>query len=184
MGHDDVRAAVRYDRREIGYYPGGSAPVLAVQQGDEPMSGETIRFLAPLPPRGLRRNSETRNDGYLRQLKREYSEAVWAAWYEDAVLNGTRILSAPAWERVHLALTWRSVRQPPDVDNVAGTCKVLIDILRCQQPQDSKDSGRYWLGLIANDDPACVLSVTPQVEKLHPSRREAEGVLVTIRRAE
>ena len=44
---------------------------------------ESIRFVAPLPPVALRRNSETTHKGYRSKLVREYQEQVWCAGWGE-----------------------------------------------------------------------------------------------------
>lgn len=136
------------------------------------------RFLAPLPPPGLRRNSESRNARHKAALKRAYSEEVRDAYIFQAFTGAARprYVDMP-WRKARLRLTWRSVRMPPDRDNALASCKALIDALRRQQPTDGE--GRSWLGLVENDDPGC-LDIEVDVVKLTPEERHLEGVLVEI----
>lgn len=138
------------------------------------MTDAVVAFMAPLPPPGLRRRSETRRVGYRAKLKRAYSRAVYGAWQAAGAPRPRR-----PWQQARLRLVWRAVR-PPDRDNVMASCKALVDALRCQQASDGE--GRWWLGLIENDDPDCLLAVEADVERLR-HRSEGEGVWVELTRA-
>lgn len=145
------------------------------------MPETTITFLAPLPPPGLRRNTLSPRYGWLKLLRRDYSEAVYVASRVGAAVtrqgNGA---SGMPWKQAHVELDWRSRRRGPDADNALASCKALIDCLRMQRQGDSVDDKRYWLGIIEDDGADVTMAVT--VTKIRAP--EPEGVLVTVRRVE
>ena len=140
-------------------------------------STERITFLCPLPPHGLRRNTQYRSPQALGRLKDEYSIdvvlAVWAA-YGGALLR---------WQpsvRGRVRYTWRYAGVRPDPGNVPGNVKYLQDIL-CVAPRlGSRQAARYkrWhLGLFEDD------SELEAAYKLEKVRQKAdEGVWVELER--
>ena len=145
-------------------------------------STERITFLCPLPPHGLRRNTQYRSPQALGRLKDEYSEAVWCAYWSGGAtwtkattvlgegwlykgLSGVRY----PWQRAHLRLVWLHHRQGPDPDNALASCKALIDTLTTR--------GRRPLGLVVDDGPEH-LTVELRVEKVR--QKAWEGVWVEL----
>lgn len=133
---------------------------------------DVIVFLAPLPPMGLRRNRQYKNNYGLMRLKDAYAEEVWCigAQAMDEQHGGTPMLGRP-WNRARLTLTWRHYHAGPDPDNALASCKALIDTLHTK--------GRRPLGIVVDDSPEH-LETRIVVEKVRG--KEREGVLVRIER--
>ena len=148
---------------------------------------ETITFTCPLPPIALRRNRETRSNGYRAALIREYQEQVWCAFHARHVVpndyghdvsycNTSQLRFKGGrgypWERAKVTLTWRHHRAGPDEDNALASCKWLLDVLKATGPRP--------LGIVV-DDSAAHMTVSLTTEKVR--RKEDEGVIVTVERA-
>lgn len=135
---------------------------------------EMIRFECPLPPRALRRNSETRNSGWRAALVREYQEQVWCAGATGHSGGGPVCprCQGPPWERAVLLLTWRHAGVAPDEDNALASLKACVDVLGTK--------GARPLGLIVDDSPAH-LSIRCVTEKVRT--RAEEGVVVELTKA-
>ena len=149
--------------------------------------GEIIRFDVGLPPKALRRNSETRNVHHKARLVREYQEQVWCAGSDaqfhydnrriDTCFKSGRIdpkkraewnTGRQPWERAHVKYTWRSTH-PTDADNIVASMKPALDVL--------KGTGPRPLGIIVEDGPG--ITVEGVWEK---ARKADEGVLIEILR--
>lgn len=138
-----------------------------------------ISFLAPLPPYGLRRNSQYRSGAALKRLKDEYSEQVWCAGRQAKRISlrpvhgtvswtGMEYEDEP-WERAHVRLEWRHHRVGPDRDNALASCKTLIDTLTTK--------GRRPLGIVLDDTPE---RLTVEIDVVRVRSKAEEGVYVTV----
>ena len=135
---------------------------------------ESITFTCPLPPGPLRRNRETRSNGYRAALIREYQEQVWCSWgASHETRPGCCDIPGAPWERVKVTLVWRHHRMGPDEDNALASCKWLLDVIKATGPRP--------LAIVVDDSPAH-MTVTLRTEKVRT--KEAEGVLVTVERVE
>lgn len=136
---------------------------------------ESIRFSVQLPPRGLRRNSETSKHNWRAKLKDEYSEAVWCAARTmtpgaAAVHVMVREDHVP-WEKAHLTLVWKHAGVAPDHDNALSSLKVLVDCIHTR--------GRRPLGIVVDDSPE---HLTIELTTRKVAHRAEEGVDVSITR--
>lgn len=126
---------------------------------------QMVKFSVALPPKALRRNSETRNHNYRAALVREYQEAVWCAGQPatDAITaykNGTESPSdryqkivarhrAP-WPRARVHYVWHSTHRC-DEDNIIASMKPALDVLKATGPRPLR---------IIQDDAGAVVSAS------------------------
>jgi hypothetical protein len=132
---------------------------------------EVIWFSAPLPPVGLRRNSQTPKHGYRAALVREYQEQVYCEG-ANASLDFANAFPDKPWEKAHMRLVWRHAGVGPDHDNALRWLDPLIRVCTT--------GGERSLGIVVSDVPEC-LTVQLETEKVRS--RNQEGVIVEIVRA-
>lgn len=134
------------------------------------MGGE-VAFVVPLPPRALRVNRARGAHWATRQRAAgPYSHAVYLA-YLRAYPGGPP--PAPRWETARGEFIWCHAGVAPDVDNVAGSLKVLIDAICCAPRHAGQD--RWYLGLLADDR-----GLVPTFGREKVAHRADEGIRVRL----
>src|SRR6185312_716480 len=115
-----------------------------------------IEFAAPLPPAALRVNrSRGRHWSTKHKAAAAYSEEIGNYWLDiESIFRNKYLLEDVPFERAKVTYTWCYASVPPDIDNIAGSLKVLQDTL-CLAPTkinpSHRLSDRWYLGLITDD---------------------------------